>query len=312
VKTIVIFCRNINPDYYPFNDPYLWNAYLDLLLAIKARGADAYFATNNTYFEKDTETYLGQGVFKTAYTADKKVPVPEFEVVHDLKADLVLEKGGFSGKDIVVINPDFVNHVAESKSETYKHFGKFQPETIICDDHAEYMAALEKLKGELVVVKEPVSSGGESVYIGSRAEVKASAPEHYPLLVQEFMDTSVGIEGITDGIHDLRIKLCGNRIIGGMVRVPAPGEYRANRKQGGKIKHLFAEEIPAEAVKIAMEIDHYFAKYPRFYCIDLANTTNGWKLIELNHKPGLSYDHESPAASSVNEKIAEYLIEVCP
>ena len=96
------------------------------------------------------------------------------------------------------------------------------------------------------------------------------------------------------------------------MRVPAPGEYRANRKQGGKIKHLFAEEIPAEAVKIAMEIDHYFAKYPRFYCIDLANTTNGWKLIELNHKPGLSYDHESPAASSVNEKIAEYLIEVCP
>ncbi|HVQ44830.1 MAG TPA: hypothetical protein VMT30_07790 [Candidatus Saccharimonadia bacterium] len=306
MKTIVIFCRTIDPDAYPFHDEYLWNSYLDLLLAIKARGAMAYFAT-------DTATYLGDGNFKVAYTAETKKPVREFTKVGDIRAGLVLEKGGFTADDVVVINPPFVNRVAESKSETYRIFGQYQPLTIVCGNRRELERAMDRVQGDLVVVKHPVSSGGESVYIGTRAEVLGEAPDAgYPLLVQEFMDTSVGIEGIAPGIHDLRVKIGGGQILGGMVRVPAPGEYRANRKQGGSIQHLYPDEIPAEAKRMALEIDRYFADYPRFYCVDMANTTRGWKLIELNHKPGLSPASVSPQAAFVNEKIAEYLIEVCP
>jgi hypothetical protein len=77
VKTVVIFTRTLDPAGYPFNDPYLWNGYLDLLLALKARGVAAYFASGN-------ETYAGNGVFREAFTAETKVPVADFVKVIDI------------------------------------------------------------------------------------------------------------------------------------------------------------------------------------------------------------------------------------
>jgi hypothetical protein len=91
VKTIVIFCPYVAADKYPFNDPYRWDSYQDLLLAIRARGAAAYFAADNA-------TYRGQGVFATAYTTDRKCQVAEFEVARDVKAGLVFEKGAYQGQ----------------------------------------------------------------------------------------------------------------------------------------------------------------------------------------------------------------------
>jgi glutathione synthase/RimK-type ligase-like ATP-grasp enzyme len=305
VKTIVIFTRTIDPDGYPFNDDYHWNAYYDLLLALRARGAAAYFATDNS-------TYKGGGVFSRVYGADTKVPLDKLEPTENVRADLVFEKGGFTGEGVKVLNPPFVHKIAASKAETYRHFAKYQPKSIIAEDLASLKRAFEDLPGELIVVKEPESNGGRAVQIGPKAEVLERLPQAYPLIVQEFVDTSVGVPGLVDGIHDIRVKIGGGRIFGGMVRQPAPGEYRANLAQGGTSRHLTADELPEEPLRIAREIDCFFEKHDRYYAIDFANTAQGWKMIELNSKPGLSPQAISPAAKQVTQQLADYLIEICP
>ncbi len=301
VTTIVIFTRTLIADGYPFSSKYLWNAYLDLMLAIKARGAQAYFASG-------MGSYAGGGVFRRAYTAGRKVGVSEFELARDVKADLVFEKGGFTGRDMPVINQEFVSKIAGDKAETYRLFGKYQPVTVMCNGERELRAAIKQLPGDRVVLKAPVSNKGREVWIGSKAEAPENLPAGYPLLVQEFLDTSVGVPGLAAGVHDVRVKIAGGKILGGMVRIPAPGELRANVDQGGSARHLYLDELPTAAVKMAGEIDCYFERYPRYYAIDMANTPWGWKLIELNNKPGLSPIALSAQAKHVTESLADYLI----
>lgn len=268
-KTIVIFCRHIDKDKQPFNSSYYWHAYTDLLLALKTLGANAYFATSST-------SYRGKGLFSLAYTCDRKVPVQQFQTVHNVAADIVYDKGGFKRvEDTNVLNPQFVHSITADKAQTYEHFREYQPASIKCTNESQLSAAVQSLKGDLVVVKTPVGNGGHGVYIGTKNTILHRIPSAFPLLVQEFLDTSVGIDGFVNGIHDLRVKIGGGEIFGGTLRTPAPGEYRANVAQGGTEKHLLPSEIPQEAIRIARKIDRYFAGYPRYYAIDLAHTTQG-------------------------------------
>ncbi|GAC1370162.1 MAG: hypothetical protein NVSMB39_2770 [Candidatus Saccharimonadales bacterium] len=303
MKTVVIFTRTIDPDGYPFNDEYHWNAYFDLLLALKSRGVQAYFATG-------LNTYLGEGRFSEAFTADAKVSVEELTRVPQVKADLVFEKGGFTADDVPVLNPPLVRQITASKAETYKNFSKYQPKSFICADRAAVEWAFADTPGELIVVKEPESNGGRAVLIGPKAQILQQAPQTYPLIVQEFMDTSVGVPGFVEGIHDVRVKIGGGRVFGGMIRKPAPGEYKANLAQGGTAVHLKPMDLPPEALELALEIDCFFEKYPRYYALDFANTPQGWKLIELNSKPGLSPGDVSPEAKLIIDELADYLVEL--
>jgi len=304
MKTVVIFCRNIAADQAPFNDPYYWNGYQDLLLAVKARGAKAYFATGN-------DTYKGGGVFSEAFTVDNKQPVEKFQRVADVKADVVYEKGGFEGRDVLVLNPPFVHDITSSKIETNKHFGKYQPLTIVCQTRAQVEAAFEKIPGDMIVVKEPEGNGGKYVQIGKKADILPTASTNYPVVVQQFVDTSGGVKGLVEGIHDLRIKMGGGKVWGGKFRIAAPGEMRANVSQGASEKFLYPDEIPAEAVKLAKEIDPFFKDYPRYYALDFALTSDGWKLIELNAKPGLEPADLDERSKFVVDQLAAYLIEIC-
>lgn len=301
-KTIVIFCRHLQADKMPFRSDYYWHAYIDLLLALKQYGASAYFATDNT-------TYQGQGVFSVAYTTDQKLPVSEFRRVENITADLVYDKGEFIRADTLpVLNPTFVHAITSNKTETYKHFARYQPLSFLCTSSDHLTSAIQALPSALVVAKTPTGNGGYGVHIATKEQMLHFKPRVYPVIIQEFIDTSVGIKGFVEGYHDLRIKIGGGEIWGGTLRTPRAGEYRANVSQGGTEKHLLPSQIPEQAKSLALEIDAFFANYPRYYAIDLAHTTRGWKLIELNSKPGLSPVHLSPQAKDITDKLAYYLV----
>lgn len=281
MKTAVIFCRYIDQTQTPFDTPYYTAAYIDLLLELKRQGMHAYFATNPA-------TYKGAGVFETAYTTDKMCTVDELTVVHNITADIVYSKGDFTATDVLLLNPPFVEYITNSKAETYRLFSEYQPQSFVCESRRELQDALQKLPGERVVVKDPFGSGGALVFIGTRQEVLGMIPDNFPLLAQEFIDTSGGIEGLVDGVHDLRIKIGGGVIWGGEIRTPAPGDLRANVGLGGSEFFLAPSAIPAEPIRIAREICKTFDGHPYYISLDFAQTANGWQLIELNNKPGLA------------------------
>jgi glutathione synthase/RimK-type ligase-like ATP-grasp enzyme len=307
--SIVIFCTTLELENEPFSKLYYWEAYQDLLFALKDRGLEAYFATGQ-------DSYLGAGQFKTVYTTDIKLDNPSgLKPVHNVHADLVFdraESSPFAGRDIPVINPAGLREIANDKIAIYQHFPKLQPLSRPCGNLDELKAALEDLPGDNVVVKEPVSSGGRAVYIGPKAEVLRQIPDdQYPLLAQEFLDTAQGVPGQKSGVHDIRLSICGGRIIGYYIRIAQAGSYHSNVSRGGKMIFLPVSQVPAEVQQMVKEIDRRFASSPRYYAADFVHSDKGWKMIELNPYLALLPLYEGDEAVQTFTALADYLQQQC-
>jgi len=308
MKAVAIFCTSLQIGQEPLTSDYYWSAYLDLLLALKNRGIKAYFATDNS-------TYLGGGRFSVAYTTDMKIQAPsQLKAVTDVHVDLVLDRAisdPFGGADVTVINSKQLRSVANDKISVYGRFGKFQPFSRIAHTDAELAECIEDMPSEKVVVKEPTGSGGYEVYIGGKDVIRSQVPKgRFPLLVQEFLDTSAGVPGYGPGVHDVRTGICGGRIISYYIRRAKAGSLHSNVSQGGKMDFLPVSAIPRQLEDIIRLIDSGFGSVPRYYSIDFVHTQKGWKLLELNPYLALLPASDHDEASKTLDELADYLEEV--
>ena len=302
-KSIVIFCRTLKVNDDPFSSDYYWQAYQDLILALEKRGLDVYLATNNN-------TYIDYGVFSTAYKINGKAPLDKLIAVNNVRADLVFDRGGFIGRGVQTINTPFVQKIGMNKIEMYKHFAKFQGFSAICQNHDEVVKAFHDIEGARVVVKEPEGYGGHEVYIGYKDEILNQLPDRYPLLIQEFLDTSIGVPGYATGVHDVRLSMCGGVLIGCYVRQAKPGSLHSNVSQGGKMIFMDVNEAPLAVVGAAKEVDKLFEAAPRYYSVDFVNTPKGWKMLEINPYLALLPVTDGPEAIKTMEKLADYLVAI--
>jgi len=302
--SIVIYCKSMRLGEQPFTEDYYWQAYQDLLFALKDRGVAAYLASG--------DTYEGNGWFSEVYDFDHKTSLDKLKTKKQVHANLVFDRGNFSAHDVLVINHPHVARVMNSKLETYVGFARFQPYSVICTKWDEVEKAVAAMPGEMVVVKDPHSfGGGYDVFIGSKADVLKRAPRISPLLVQEFLDTSAGIPNGIQGVHDVRISVCGGEIIGHYVRQAKPGSYHSNVSQGGTMVFYDVDTVPAEIRTMVADIDAKFAAYPRYYAADFMHTTKGWKLVEMNPLLALLPVTDGPEAVKTLERLADYLRQVC-
>jgi glutathione synthase/RimK-type ligase-like ATP-grasp enzyme len=307
MKTVAIYCVSLRLGGDNFESYDRWEAYSDLALLLQQQGL-------NVYFVSGQRTYQGNGWFSEGYTLTRgrKVAPRKMTKVTPIHADIVFDRGDFAGTDVPMINPKEIYDLAADKTLMYETFSEYQPFSATCNNRQELEAALRHIQTDLAVVKVPAGEGGKGVFIGTKQEVLAKVPtDTYPLLAQEFMDTSMGIPGIVGGIHDLRIEIGGGEVWGSYVRTPKAGEYRANLSQGGTIHYLTPETTPQGAVELAKAIDSRFEGQPRFYSLDFANTTNGWKLIELNSRLGIGPGSitDSDAVRHTLTKFAVYLAD---
>lgn len=299
---IGIFCHDLKVGGDPFSSDYYWQAYKDLILALQARGAQAYLLSDNN-------TYKGyNSLFEVAYKVDANTTLDNLEAVPNIHIDLVFDRGRFIGRDIAVLNPPILTKIASSKIEMYEYFTNLQPHSFISTNKKQVIKAANRLPGDKIVVKKPEGSGGNEVFIGEKDEVLTQLPKNYPLLVQEFSDTSVGVPGQIEGAHDVRVALCGGEIISYYARVPAKGKLHANVAQGGTAIYFEVNEVPDALRDVVYDIDGLFADQPRYYSLDFMNTDKGWKLVELNSYLGLMPVSNGPEAQKTVDKLADYLL----
>ncbi len=298
---VAIYCPSMQLGVEPFSSDYYWQAYQDLLLALKSHGVDAYFVSDNN-------SYRGYGLFETAYTIEHKTALEQLSAVHNVQVDLVFDRGGFVGRDVVTINPARLLKTGNNKIEMYRHFGALQPQSAVCATQNEVLRAFERIKGEKIVVKEPEGQGGKEVYIGDKQEVLRQLPDAMPVLVQEFMDTSAGIPGFVDGVHDVRLSVCGGKIVGYYVRSAKVGSYHSNVSRGGKMVFYEPSHVPRKLRRMVRKVDAHFRGMPRYYAIDFMNTPKGWKLLELNPYLALLPETDGPEARATSAALAAYLV----
>ncbi len=245
------------------------------------------------YIARGQESYLGNGAFTQSWQLVG-------ETVQDagpITADVIYDKGSFiSDETVPVLNSKRVNEICSDKWITYQLFSTFCPKTIRVNEQSELAHALEKITGSMLVSKSLAGFEGANVFVGSRVDFEAQQETlAYPLLLQEFIDSSVGIPGLVEGTHDFRIAILDGEILMAYVRTPPTGSLKANYSLGGSYANCAITDIPESFLEVVTYVESKMEVIgSRFYTIDLALTASGPKIIELNSRMGMSTKLDAP------------------
>ena len=302
---IVVYFTEKGEKAYPFDNPGYLTSYLDFFDASLRRRADLnfYVARGNSY--------LGNGFFQGGEKYDVKKRGFK-SVKNKLFADIIYNKGDLllsSNEKGNIVNAPQLDRLCKDKMLAALFFPEYSPSTIEVASKEELLRAVFRMSSRKVVIKPVRGQEGEGVRILLKSEVKKlELAFKEPFIVQEFLDTSAGIKGITTGTHDLRVSVMNGEIVETFVRMPKKGGLVANLARGGSLKELNVKDLPAEIVKIVKIVDKRFEMYfPRIYSVDFGWTQGGPKIIELNSQPGLPSPGEK-VYRHWHEKLLETLL----
>ena len=188
-----------------------------------ARGWEAYVLTKRTY--QGNAVFNGGWLFENGKF--KKVYDPiKIDLVYDRSAGVKFPIAG--DNSIVWVNNLDFKILAWDKWKGYKEIGEYMPKTFWLTDQKDIKKYIGRVKTDWVVVKPYNGLKGIGIFIGPRQKATSfefgSKFKHY--ILQEFLDTSGGIPGITPGLHDLRSPLLMARQSGAMSECRLKGHTR--------------------------------------------------------------------------------------
>lgn len=171
------------------------------------------------------------------------------------------------------------------------------PKTIAIAEFADLEAICAQIQGPPWILKLPVSTQGKGVmFVDSKTSlhsiVDAIHSLNGSLLLQEFVAESVGV--------DVRVLVVQGVARAAMRRKAKAGEFRSNLHRGGSPEKVaLTEELVRISEKAANTLRLDIAG------VDLLETRDGYKVIEVNGSPGLE------GLQSVSEvDLAESLVEL--
>ena len=283
---------------YPLNYPIYKQAYKDLVGMLNNRGIEVYFA-------RAFETYKGDGVFSKSWQYDDNDELVESG---EVKADVLYDKGAedtFVATDVEAINMRDLNILCSDKLKTYELFSDISPATFMVNNAEELSEKLNEISSQKVVLKPNQGFGGSDVRILEKSDVKPDELE-YPVLIQQFLDTSEGISELVDGPHDLRLLIVNGEIIASLIREPKEGSLVANIAQGGKLKFIPVPLLPESAFEIFKKVDKELERFgKRVYSADMVCSEGKFYLLELNSRPGINPLYRGIEAERFLTKLSE-------
>lgn len=225
------------------------------------------------------------------YESDHFVSHPE-----KINADAIFDRSGgvsFPPEEIgnKVLNCIEFKRLCNDKNAMKEFLGNSMPKSNCIRTQEDLLFHLDDYKEiPRVVLKPARGMQGKDIIIDSpqniaRTELKVTT--EYTL--QEFVDTSSGIPGITSTYHDLRVVIVNGEIVLSHVRTPKHGSLLANVAQGGSIREVLTKDLPdfiRDATrKIQSLIDEKY-DFP-LYSIDfgIQNKTTPF-VFELNDQIG--------------------------
>lgn len=306
-KILAIYFSDSEPMGYPFTKVEYLTLYQNLSAILSRHNVITYFVRG--------DSYLGSGVFSHGWSFDHQdTLVAQEGAIH---ADLIWNRDDKNtipriNDCFVINNPDF-DELCVDKFKTFEKFPDISPKTALIHTYQSFLELAQEwnLRGsERVVLKKNYETEGRGIVIKPVKKItKNDYLEWGDILVQEFMDSSIGIPGIVKGLHDLRITMVNGRAINSFIRTPKKGSLLANVSQGGKGTSIELEQIPDSALELVEKITIHMADYyPSVCAVDIMNTDKGYKLIELNSRPGLQHRSWSTTYLRFNQAIVEMIV----
>lgn len=300
-----IFREHRNIEEFVFKAAHYQEAYEQIIDKLHERGIYVALLMGQ-------KTYQGNGKFSKHWVQIKQGGKTVFEKRGPITVDAVYDKDHFvtDGKVLQVNNPELYK-VCWSKEKTYELLGDFHPKTLQANTPQELSSYITAMPGDRVALKDLTGSSGDGVFVGSKSDALKTSLK-LPLIVQEFIETSAGVPGITKKRHDVRVVLANGRPIAGTLRTPPEGGFKSNIGYGGENRLLSLTDLPADLLKLCQLIDARLKDYGKFrlYSIDFGLTPNGWRMFEANGMPGVIAQSRGPQALPYQEELADFLAQV--
>lgn len=281
MSTVAVYFNQPGKLDYPLDQAKYYIGYADLTAYFARRGIDIVITRGNDY--------LGDMRFGRGW---RFVDGELIDIADSLSVDLIynkeLDHDLVVGPGDSVINDPVFDKLGRDKWLTYQAFSHMMAQTVQITNE-NWHDAVRMLNSDKIVLKPTAGTEGRGIIITDKVDLDFPSLELIgPYLVQEFIDSSSGIPGVCDGLHDLRILLFDGAAKLAFVRQPQPGKLLANTAQGGSLTVVDVTKVPASALALAREIDNYYAQYPnRVYAADFFFQDGRPYLIETNTRPGI-------------------------
>lgn len=260
--------------------------YLRLLEYCRKEGWNVYVLTKKTY--KGNSVFVGSWLFGQ----DKFKRVPEA-----VKIDLIYDRTGgvtfppANEPRLKVFNNHKFKVLCWDKWAGYKELGEYMPKTIWVGEEKNLAKVLPEIKTDWIVLKPFNGLKGNGIFIGAKENAInfEFMGKHPKYIAQEFLDTSGGVPGISNGLHDLRVAVVNSRVVWCHVRVPVAGTFTSNAAQGGNLTEVDYQKVPV-SIKIIVDkiIPEFARKYDNpCYSLDFGIGRDGVpKIFEINDQIG--------------------------
>ena len=296
---IIYYKNNPNLEKPVFDVELVETAYRELAQRIADLG-------HRMVLVRDPGAYKGEGVFSEYWHAENG----DFQLVEEeIVAHVVYDKGRFDDPSVPTLNLAELNAIFEDKFRTFTELEAHHIPTKLVNNAQELSDALDTFDGPVYVAKELDGNGGKAVLIGDRESVE-SHEMTYPLIAQQFIETSGGIPGLAEGRHDFRINIIDGKPVLGMIRKNPPGEYRSNIGFGSQLIYVDLDAIPREPLAIVQEVDKTLKRFEnRLYSVDFVRSEEGkWYVVEANPRPITLPKTEGPLADAYMQSLADKLV----
>jgi glutathione synthase/RimK-type ligase-like ATP-grasp enzyme len=294
-KVMILFGKSNWRKAKPFSNKDYQYSYEYFYTLCKRSGIQMYRASYEWYDYK-------KHIFKHAWIYEGEGA--KWRKVNNIKPDLVYDKTKarletYFKKEIIGQSYSFINNqvftrIIDDKLIVSMIFEKWSKKNWLIKNLPELKKILPKIKTEKIVLKPISESGGKGIQIIDKNKAMKKAVMDREYLVQEFIDSSGGVPGISKGMHDLRVVLINDKIIYAYIREPKKDSYLANLAQGGSLSIIQKNKLPAAIGPIISRANEIFAAFePRIYAIDFMFDKKGrpW-IVELNSMPGLFFTPE--------------------
>ena len=237
-----------------------------LQAAARERGADMHFIDPLAPFK--------QGIAESLDAV-----IPRFGPIWQSQGGAVLAKMQACGA--ICLNTAEAVALARDKSAAMQVFGRLQlpmPPSVPGTAVSDYSSLVQLPFPFPMLIKEDASAGGWGIH---RVEDAAAALAVMARLnsagagftLQAFIAEAAG--------RDLRVFVCGGRVLAAMCRTAPPGEFRANVRLGARVEAVIPDDTES-----ALALAATAALGLTVAGVDLLRTRAGPLLLEVNAAPG--------------------------
>jgi glutathione synthase/RimK-type ligase-like ATP-grasp enzyme len=216
-------------------------------------------------------------------------------------------------RNVRVINNKEVASLGD-KRVSQQLLGDFMPVSAYIssiDAHERHDAITKFVQEHGMTVAKPQRLNGADglVFIqneSDREAIDGITNDEQGYVLQEFIETNRGIPAFVKGRHDLRIFVCGGKMIAGALRQPKEGSLVSNTVKEGTIQFYSLEQLPMGVLEYCQKIIDQLPLSPHtFVSLDFFYGNNRWYLIEVNDQPGTPamYQNKTVATTIQNSRM---------